>query len=432
MDHNGGGTNSRRRLQQRAAAPRTGRHPPRSRQRGSAQTMESNHGQQWQTCPANIGAIGQGWCRHKSSQHGPRGAPAVRDAGLPRHLWKHLVFSGPGNVVQNAAARGAESHGPQGAFMRKHTCQSPRCTKLHHLPMRRHNKHPPVRRRQHDALVHESAACNGWQGCTGCWQVQHAAAACCGHRWPKEGGGGPTTEMTVDAQGSHVWVAGGSRTCNEGAKGANQKRAGPQRDMQHAANAHNNWRQPPHRPLVAFLPLTMAGAAMLPEACIRLRLRAASVDIFAGEGSWNNLSVADTTQTAHLPALMLAGLPALPPRRPGPSDGRWRGPGQAGSWHRPVALFTTYPLFLHALHMLALLEQSAQRGSSQRRHTPLTGERLKQRAQRVRLGATNMHSWQSSPHARHVLAGARAYGGSLQWRLHAGRHGTEQATSATL
>ena len=61
-----------------------------------------------------------------------------------------------------------------------------------------------------------------------------------------------------------------------------------------------------------------------------------------------------------------------PPRRPGPPPGQ--GTGHVGSSHRPVALFTTWASYLHALHQCTLPEQSAQRGSSQRRHSPFTSD----------------------------------------------------------
>lgn len=85
----------------------------------------------------------------------------------------------------------------------------------------------------------------------------------------------------------------------------------------------------------------------------------------------------DASYLAHLPAPELglrAGehtrLVVQPTRRPGRTAGQ--GGGQAGSSHRPVALFTTCFLSRHRLHTRTLPEQSPQRGSSQRRHSPFT------------------------------------------------------------
>ncbi len=87
--------------------------------------------------------------------------------------------------------------------------------------------------------------------------------------------------------------------------------------------------------------------------------------------------------------------------------------GQLGSSQRPVALFTRCALSLQALHTRALPEQSSQRGSSQRRHSPLMRVRSPHWVQRVRPGDTIEHSMQSGEQRRHVFCGVITYRESL-------------------
>lgn len=109
---------------------------------------------------------------------------------------------------------------------------------------------------------------------------------------------------------------------------------------------------------------------------------------------------------AHLPAWAVLGLGVwggTQPRRPAPPACWRQGAGQLGSWQRPVALFTTWAFLRQALHRDASPEQSAQRGSSQRRHTPLISVSVSHFVQRVLPGDMITHSRQSVEHGRQVF-----------------------------
>lgn len=76
-------------------------------------------------------------------------------------------------------------------------------------------------------------------------------------------------------------------------------------------------------------------------------------------------------------------------------------------------MFTRCALLRHTLHRRTSPGQSAQRGSSQRRHSPLISVVDLHLVQLTRPGDTNEQAPQSKPQDRHVLAGVRTVSGKL-------------------